>query len=132
MQTWLLRVVDVAKALEKRGYPSGVQAELHLEVQDDLIAENNGRFILSVSHGQGEVTRGGTGELKLHIRELAPLYTSLFTPYQLQLTGRLEAIRNSSRYGYATLCRGISLDARFLLKVLVRGRGAIAPKHSSA
>jgi predicted acetyltransferase len=90
MQTWLLRVVDVAKALEKRGYPSGLQAELHLEVQDDLIAENNGRFILSVSQGQGEVTRGGTGELKLHIRELAPLYTSLFTPYQLQLTGRLE------------------------------------------
>jgi predicted acetyltransferase len=91
MKTWLLRVVDVAKALEKRGYPSGLQAELHLEVQDDLIAENNGRFILSVSHGQGEVTKGGTGELKLHIRELAPLYTSLFTPYQLQLTGRLEA-----------------------------------------
>jgi predicted acetyltransferase len=91
MKTWLLRVVNVAKALEKRGYPSGLQAELHLEVQDDLIAENNGRFILSVSHGQGEVTKGGTGELKLHIRELAPLYTSLFTPYQLQLTGRLEA-----------------------------------------
>lgn len=91
MGTWLLRVVDVAKALEKRGYPSGLQAELHLEVQDDLIAENNGKFILSVSQGQGEVTRGGTGELKLHIRELAPLYTSLFTPYQLQLTGRLEA-----------------------------------------
>jgi predicted acetyltransferase len=67
-QRWMLRVVDVGKALEKRGYPPGLQAELHLEVRDDLIAENNGRFILSVSNGRGEVTRGGKGELKLDIR----------------------------------------------------------------
>lgn len=88
---WLLRVVDVGKALEKRGYPSGIQAELHLEVRDDLIAENNDRFILSVANGRGEVTRGGKGDLKLDIRGLAPLYTGLFAPQQLQLVGQLDA-----------------------------------------
>lgn len=88
---WLLRVIDVGKALSKRGYPPGIEAELHLEVRDDLIAENNGKFMLSVANGRGEVARGGKGELKLDVRGLAPLYTGLFTPHQLQLAGQLDA-----------------------------------------
>ena len=88
---WMLRVIDVAKALEKRGYPQGIQTQLHLEVRDDWLAENNGRFILSVANGRGEVSIGGNGELKLDIRGLAPLYTGLFTPHQLQLMGKLDA-----------------------------------------
>jgi len=87
---WLLRVIDVVKALEVRGYPLGIQAELHLEIQDNLLAANNGKFILSVANGRGEVTKGGKGELQLDIRELAPLYTSFFTPYHLQLAGKLD------------------------------------------
>ncbi|MBD2344120.1 GNAT family N-acetyltransferase [Anabaena subtropica] len=88
---WMLRIVDVCKALEARGYPSGVDAELHLEVQDDLLTANNGKFILSVANCKGKVTQGGKGELQLDIRGLAPLYTGLFTPRQLQLTGKLNA-----------------------------------------
>jgi predicted acetyltransferase len=53
--------------------------------------ENNGQFVLTVSGGRGEVTRGGKGELQLDVRALAPLYTGLFTPYQLQLTGQIVA-----------------------------------------
>jgi predicted acetyltransferase len=62
-----------------------------LEVRDELIAENNDRFILSVSNGRGEVNKGGKGELKVDIRGLAPLYTGLFTPHQLQLAGQVDA-----------------------------------------
>ncbi len=92
---WMLRVIDVVKALEKRGYPKKIQTELHLEVEDDLIAENNGKFILSVANGRGEVTKGGKGELQLDIKRLAPLYTGLFTPQQLQLTGKLQGTETS-------------------------------------
>jgi predicted acetyltransferase len=88
---WMLRIVDLVKALEKRGYPQGIQAELHLEVKDDLIAENNGKFILSVANGRGEVTKGGKGELQTDIRGLSPLYTGFFAPQQLQLMGKLES-----------------------------------------
>ena len=88
---WMLRVIDVSKALEKRGYPLGIETELHLEVRDNLLAENNGKFVLSVSNGRGEVKKGGKGELQLDVCGLAPLYTGLFTPHQLQLTGQLEA-----------------------------------------
>ncbi|MDP8965385.1 MAG: GNAT family N-acetyltransferase [Cyanobacteriota bacterium] len=91
LERWLLRVVDVPKALEQRGYPTGVEAQLHLDVRDDLLLENNGQFVLTVSGGRGEVSRGGKGELQLDVRTLAPLYSGLFTPYQLQLTGQIVA-----------------------------------------
>ncbi len=91
LERWLLRVIDVPKALEKRGYPRGVEAQLHLDVRDDLLLENNGKFVLTVSDGRGEVTKGGNGDLQLDVRALAPLYTGLFTPYQLQLMGQISA-----------------------------------------
>lgn len=90
-ECWLLRVIDVPKALEMRGYPGGMEAELHLKIRDSLLLENNGDFVLKVSGGKGEVTKGGKGELQLDVGTLAPLYTGLFTPHQLQLIGKLEA-----------------------------------------
>lgn len=92
---WFLRVIDVVKALEKRGYPLGISVELHLDIRDDLIPENNNKFILSVSNGRGEVSKGGKGDLQLDIRGLAPLYTGLFTPCQLQLAGQLDGIETA-------------------------------------
>ena len=89
-QCWMLRVINVEKALSTRGYCSGIETELHLEITDDLIAENNGKFILSIANGSGNITKGGNGELKLDIRGLAPLYTGLFSPQQLQLAGKLD------------------------------------------
>ncbi len=88
---WMLRIVNVQKALEKRGYPKNISAELHLEIEDDLLTQNSGKFILKVAEGQGEVTKGGRGDLQLNIRGLSPLYTGLFTPQQLQWTGQLKA-----------------------------------------
>jgi predicted acetyltransferase len=88
---WMLRVMNVGKALEKRGYPQELEAELHLEVRDNLLPQNNGKFILTVSKGRGEVTKGGKGELQLDVDKLSSMYTGLFTPYQLQLTGQLQA-----------------------------------------
>ncbi|MBV9388670.1 MAG: GNAT family N-acetyltransferase [Chroococcidiopsidaceae cyanobacterium CP_BM_ER_R8_30] len=88
---WMLRVIDVSQALAKRGYPLGIETELHLEVFDDLLPENNGKFVLSVAQGRGEVTKGGRGELQLDVCGLAPLYTGLFTPHQLKFAGKLEA-----------------------------------------
>jgi predicted acetyltransferase len=88
---WMLRIVDVYKALQLRGYPLGIETELHLAVQDDLLAVNNDKFILSIANGRGEVTQGGKGELQLDIKGLASLYTGLFTPNNLKLAGKLDA-----------------------------------------
>ncbi|MGB7444820.1 MAG: GNAT family N-acetyltransferase [Coleofasciculaceae cyanobacterium] len=87
---WMLRIINVPLALSKRGYPLGIEAELHLEIKDDLIAGNNGRFCLKVSHGRGEVATGGNGELQIGARGLASLFTGLFSPQKLQLAGHLQ------------------------------------------
>ncbi len=90
-KVWMLRIVDVKGALEARGYPPDLQAELHLEVHDSLLPDNNGPWRLQVAGGDGEVSRGGRGELQLTIGGLVPLYTGLFTPQQLQTMGYLTA-----------------------------------------
>jgi predicted acetyltransferase len=88
---WMLRIVHVQKALEQRGYPVGISAELHLEVRDSLFSANAGKFILTVDQGVGTVTQGGRGDLQLDVSSLSPLYTGLFSPDQLKLCDRLTA-----------------------------------------
>lgn len=95
LERWFMRVVNVKIALEQRGYPVTLNAELHLEVRDTLLPENNGKFILTVSGGQGKVTPGGRGDLRLDPRGLSPLYSGLYRPYQLQLAGHLEGTPNA-------------------------------------
>ncbi|MTJ55824.1 GNAT family N-acetyltransferase [Anabaena sp. UHCC 0253] len=92
---WMLRVINLFKALEMRGYPGEIAAELHLDIKDDLLPANNGKFILSVVNGRGKVTKGGKGELQLDIRGLAPLYTGLFSPQKLQQLGKLDATESA-------------------------------------
>jgi len=100
LQRWMLRITDVASALQQRGYP-GVSGELHLEVTDTLIAENSGRYVLKVADGNPSVERGGGGELKCGIRGLAPLYTGLFRPAVLAqlgwITGTPEALAMAAK-----------------------------------
>ncbi|MDY6901393.1 MAG: GNAT family N-acetyltransferase [Cyanobacteriota bacterium] len=90
IQSWMLRIINVEKALSARGYFPGIETELHLEITDNLIAENNGKFVLSITNGTGNITKGGKGELKLDIRGLASLFTGLFSPQQLQIAGKIN------------------------------------------
>ncbi|MBN2446101.1 MAG: GNAT family N-acetyltransferase [Phycisphaerae bacterium] len=78
--SWMLRIVDVAKALEARGYPPGMQAEVHFNVHDDLLPANNGKFVLEVGDAVGHVKSGGRGTFELDIRGLATLYSGYMTP----------------------------------------------------
>lgn len=87
---WMLRIVDVPGALASRGYAPGLSGELHLEVFDEVIPENRGRFLLEVDGGVGRVRPGGEGRLKLHVRGLAALYSGWLAPDALALTGLLE------------------------------------------
>lgn len=80
----MLRIVDAVGALSKRGYPKIIDTELHLEIRDELLTTNNGRFCLKVANEFSEVTPGGKGEFQMDIRGLASLYTGLFTPQQLK------------------------------------------------
>lgn len=88
---WMLRIVDVAGALEARGYAADRRATVHFEVRDDVIAQNNGRFMLDVADGRGQVRRGGDGTVGIDVRGLSAMYTGHWTVEQLVATGYLSA-----------------------------------------
>ncbi len=87
----MLRIVDVPAALAARGYPAGLTAELHFDLRDELLPANSGRFVLRVAGGQGQAEPGGAGHMRLHIRDLAALYTGYLSPHQLLQAGTLDA-----------------------------------------
>jgi predicted acetyltransferase len=87
---WLLRIVDVCGALAARGYPQGAEVEVHLEVRDTLLPANDGRFVLTIANGQGEVREGGRGGLRVDVRGLATLYSGHLSPEELRATGLLD------------------------------------------
>jgi predicted acetyltransferase len=86
---WLLRVVDVERALAARGYPRHARAELHFEVRDPHVPANDGRFVLEVEGGEARVRRGGRGALRLDVLGVAPLYTGHMAAHDLRRVGAL-------------------------------------------
>jgi predicted acetyltransferase len=86
----MLRIVDVTGALGARGYPAGVSAELHLDVRDELLPWNNGRFVLTVADRRASVRSGGAGSFSLHVRDLAALYSGYMTPPELRIASSLD------------------------------------------
>lgn len=84
---WMLRIVDVRGALEARGYAPDLEAELHLEVRDDVLPWNAGRWTLRVAGGRGTVEPGGPGDLRLDVRGLASLFSGHLLPPALAAAG---------------------------------------------
>ncbi len=87
---WMLRLIDVPKALAARGYAGAVTAEVELDIADDHIASNAGRIVLRVAGGRGEVTPGGRGTVRLHARALAALFSGHASASTLAASGLLE------------------------------------------
>ncbi len=52
---WMLRIVDVRRALEARGYPPGMTAQVRLMIRDEDIPGNTGEFLLALNDGRGQV-----------------------------------------------------------------------------
>jgi predicted acetyltransferase len=92
---WMLRLVDVSAALTERGYAQAVDAELHLDVTDDVLPANSGRFVLRVCGGKAEVQSGGDGALRIDVRALAPLYTGYMSAHELLATGYVQGDEQS-------------------------------------
>ena len=86
----MLRIVDVTRALAARGYPRGLSATLHLDVRDQMLPWNDGRFVLEVADGRASARPGGQGRLLMHARGLAPLYSGYMTPHELRLADLLD------------------------------------------
>ncbi len=86
-QRWMLRIVDFPAALAGRGWPRGMAGELHVDVDDPLLVEHAGAWVITVSDGRAVVRPGGRGELKLTSRSLGPLYSGYLSATALVAAG---------------------------------------------
>jgi len=87
---WMLRILDVEAALTARGYSPDVDAELHLDLRDDVLPVNAGCWTMRVANGNAQVQRGGSGNLRLDVRGLAPLYSGLHSAEDLVVAGLVD------------------------------------------
>lgn len=96
---WMTRIALVERAVEARGWPSGLDAEIDLDVRDELVTQNAGSWRLGVKDGRGTMTRrggatgGGTGakeRIACDIGGLVPMYTGLYSARQAALIGLIE------------------------------------------
>jgi predicted acetyltransferase len=85
---WMLRIVHVAAALEQRGYPKLLETELDLEIDDPILPDNSGRYLVRLHAGRASVEPApGAGRVRLNTRGLAALYTGFATPAALARAG---------------------------------------------
>jgi len=97
-EQFLVRIVNVEKALEARGYPISMFGSLDFHLDDPILTENSGRWRLSVADGRGQVERLDDGnasaqgdDLVLDIGALAPLFTGHQPAEHLATLGRARA-----------------------------------------
>lgn len=85
---FMLRILDVAAALEARGYPPGLTAAVGFEIEDDLVAGNRGPVRLEVADGRGRVSRAaGARRIAIGIRALASLFSGHLPAEELARAG---------------------------------------------
>src|SRR5262245_17832358 len=103
---WMSRLVDPAAAVAARGFAEGIEAEAHLELADPVLPMNEGRYVLRVAKGRGELARGGRGDVRLDAGALASLFTGYATPEALAHAGRLAGEPGPSRAALAAAFAG--------------------------
>jgi predicted acetyltransferase len=103
---WMSRLVDPAAAVAARGFAEGIEAEAHLELGDPILPLNQGRYVLRVAKGRGELAPGGRGDVGLDAGAFASLFTGYATPDVLARAGRLAGGPGASRAALAAAVAG--------------------------
>ncbi len=100
---YMLRLLDVERALLERPWPLETNASFSIAVRDDILSWNNDRtYHLELRQGRPEVTATAGSEqagLRCDVRTLAQLYAGYLSPMQ------------AARLGLLTVARPADLDA---------------------
>ena len=88
---WMVRVVDLEKAIAERGFNACINGEVVVEIADQLFEENAGVWRISVSNGKGSIERSAEpAQAKLDISAFAPLYIGYQNASQLKQSDRIS------------------------------------------
>lgn len=95
LDSWMVRILDLPGALVARGYGKTRRGQVDIEIEDDILTDNNGRYTLTVQDGSAHVERGGKGNVRMHIRTFASVYSGYMSPLALKNSGLLEGDSDS-------------------------------------
>ena len=91
-----LRIVDVAAALEQRGYAA--DGSVVLDVRDEFMPDAGGRFRLEAAAGSARVTpTDEAADVQLDAADLAAIYLGAFSFAQLARAGRTHELTPGGR-----------------------------------
>jgi predicted acetyltransferase len=91
-----LRILDVADALQRRGYSA--DGTVALEVRDEFLPDAGGRFRLTTNAGKGTVERtADAADIALDASDLGALYLGGFTFLDLARAGRTRELTSGAR-----------------------------------
>jgi predicted acetyltransferase len=91
---FMLRLLDVAAALEGHHFPRGVAGRLTLAVSDDWLPENQGVYAVEFEGGRCRVARlpdDTPADLRCDVRALAQIYSRYLRPRTAATFGVIEA-----------------------------------------
>ena len=111
---WMLRVLDLPRAVAARGYPASVSGAAEVVVTDPVLGANSGAWLLEVEGGDGSLTPSGgdDGALRLGANGLGALYAG--TPVRTLRTAGLAS--GGSADGDSFLDAALSGTAPYLLE----------------
>jgi predicted acetyltransferase len=92
-QIWMTRIVDVVRAIEQRGYPPAVRADVRFRLRDPFVARNDGCWRLQVEDGRGHIEAVGQEPAPvLTVNGLAALYTGWSASAVLMDSGMADGL----------------------------------------
>jgi predicted acetyltransferase len=113
---WMLRLVDAPAAIAGRGFPAGLTLSAPLELADEQLPANAGRWQLTIEGGTGRLDRASDsldqpGDiLRLSARGLAALYAGIPLA-TLRLAGlAARAAANDDALDGAFACNAFMID----------------------
>jgi predicted acetyltransferase len=90
---YMLRILDVARALEERAWQEDLKGTFSMVLRDDGLEWNNRAVQIEVANGKAQVkplTDVDKAGLSCDIRQLSQLYAGYLSPFQLNDLGLLE------------------------------------------
>jgi len=103
---WMLRLVDVPRAVTARGWAAHLDAAVDLDIVDDVCRWNAGRHRLEVAAGTGRLISGGAGTVRIGARGLALLYAGGVTAAALRRAGLLDGGDDATDRALTALAAG--------------------------
>jgi predicted acetyltransferase len=87
---YMLTILDVPEALNRRRYPSGMTATLRFAVEGNFLVENDGGYQLTVADGRANCAPADHGHRTFTPQGLALLYAGTQSCANLRMAGHLN------------------------------------------